>query len=244
MVVDALIPARAGSVGLPGKNTRELEGMNLFLHSVECARRIPSVRRVLVSTDDAKLADIAVANGCWVPELRPSELALGTTPMAEVINYAAGLMDEGTDRAPDALLLLDPTSPLRKPDSVYQAINLLARDKVIDGVISISVPSFNPIWVGVQVDEQGHATRHAIAMGGFSRRQDVPPYWRINGSFYVWRFGFARSMSLNWLDEGIYGHIDTPEILSHSIDTEDDFRLVEALLRSGVVSLPWLEAVR
>lgn len=242
VVVDALIPARAGSVGLPGKNMRELRGRPLFLHSLACARRVPSVRRILVSTDDRRLADIAKENGCWVPELRPSELAGGRTPMSDVINYSAALLGDEADSSPDALLLLDPTSPLRNPQDVSDAIDLLAKDSSFDGVISISVPSFNPIWVGVHVESDGHITRHPMGGSGYSRRQDVPPYWRINGSFYVWRFPFARSLTSDWLSEGRHGHVETPEILSHSIDSEEDFRLVEALIASGAVDLPWLES--
>lgn len=161
--------------------------------------------------------------------------------MSEVINYSAELMGNQPGGSPDALLLLDPTSPLREPRAVSEAIELLARDSSLDGVISISAPAFNPIWVGVQVDSDGCVRRHAMGSSGYSRRQDVPPYWRINGSFYVWRIPFARSLSQDWLDEGKHGQVETPELLSHSIDSEDDFRLVDALVTSGVVNLPWLE---
>lgn len=238
-IVDALVPARAGSEGLPGKNMRLLGDQPLFLHSVECAKRVPSVRRVLVSTDDQELASVAVEHDCFVPGLRPAELARASSPMSDVVNYAASLMNVQPDESPDALLLLDPTSPLREPNSVEDAIGLLAEDSSLDGVISISTPSFNPMWVGVQVTSNGSVTRHPIARSGYFRRQDVPPFWRINGSFYVWRIPFALSLSINWLDEGKHGKIETPELLSHSIDTEEDFRLVESLIASGIIRLPW-----
>ncbi len=73
--VDVLIPARAGSVGLPGKNRINLVDRSLFLHSVACALRIDGVKRVLVSTDDSDLATEAISAGAFVPELRPSHLA-------------------------------------------------------------------------------------------------------------------------------------------------------------------------
>jgi len=69
----------------------------------------------------------------------------------------------------------------------------------------------------------------------------VPGFWRLNGNFYLWRNAFARNMGNDWLDHGDLIGIETPEIFSYSIDTDSDFRLVEALLDFHFVSIPWLE---
>ena len=238
--IDVLIPARRGSVGLPGKNTRVLVDRPLALHSIACAQSIARVRHILVSTDDPGLAQEALAAGAYVPSLRPDALARGTTPMVDVIRHALTLLDEAPGPATSYLLLLDPTSPLRDPRLIEQAADLLRADPDADGVVSISVPSFNPLWVGVELGPKGLIRRHPAAPQTYTRRQDVPGYWRINGSFYLWRNDFARRMQGDWLDQGILIGVETPEILSHSIDTLDDFRLVEALVTSGVVSVPWL----
>jgi len=239
--IDVLIPARAGSVGLPGKNRINLVDRSLFLHSVACALRVDGVKRVFVSTDDSDLATEAISAGAFVPELRPSHLTANDTPMVDVIQYAAALLQDKGMGSEDLLLLLDPTSPLRDPVMIDSAFDQISKTPELDGFVSVSVPSFNPLWVGVILGEDGNVRRHPAMPGVFTRRQDVPEYWRINGSFYAWRIEYARMMKSDWLDRGTFLGIETPELMSHSIDTTEDFKLVEALLTSKAVSLPWME---
>lgn len=238
--IDILIPARAGSTGLPGKNRRVLVDRPLFLHSVACAQMLQNVGRILVSTDDADLAAIAKGAGAFVPALRPGSLAANDTPMADVIRHAVQLLEADDATAP-LLLLLDPTSPLREPSAIDEAVDWLYAEPLAAGVVSISVPSFNPLWVGVVLEDDGHLHRHPLTGGTYTRRQDVPPYWRINGSFYVWRKSFAATITPDWPNHGGLLGYETPELLSHSIDTEDDFRLVEALITAGLVRPRWME---
>ena len=238
--MDVLIPARRGSVGLPGKNTRVLVDRPLALHSIACAQRLSNVRHILVSTDDPLLAEQARDAGAYVPSLRPDELATSDTPMADVIRHAMTVLDDSAGRATSFLLLLDPTSPLRDPQLIDEAARLLRAADDADGAVSISVPSFNPLWVGVELGANDRIRRHPSTPQVFTRRQDVPGYWRINGNFYIWRSDFARRIEGDWLDRGTFIGVETPEILSHSIDTLDDFRLVEALVTSDVVPVPWL----
>ncbi len=138
-------------------------------------------------------------------------------------------------------MLLDPTSPLRDPVAINSAFDQIGKTPELDGFVSVSVPSFNPLWVGVIVGKDGNVRRHPAMPGVFTRRQDVPEYWRINGSFYAWRIGYAEVIEPDWLDHGTFLGIETPELMSHSIDTMEDFKLVEALLASKAVSLPWME---
>ena len=240
--IDVLIPARQGSVGLPGKNKRVLIDRPLALHSIACAQRLSGIRHVLFSTDDPWLAEQARKAGAYVPALRPSELATSTAPMADVIRHAMTLLDVASGYSTKYLLLLDPTSPLRDPQLIDDAAKQLREANYLDGAVSISSPSFNPLWVGVEVTKSKRIRRHIATPQVFTRRQDVPGYWRINGSFYLWRNEFARRMGDDWLDRGDFMGIETPEILSHSIDTLGDFQLVEALLATELVSMPWLGA--
>lgn len=235
---DVVIPARAGSVGLPGKNSRMLVDRPLFMHSITCARMLEGVGRILVSTDDPVIGQMATEAGAFVPELRPPHLATSSTPMSDVIRYATELL--AGDSVADSLLLLDPTSPMRVASDIDRATKLLDSRPDVDGVISISCPSFNPQWVGVNLAADQRVRRHRLSEGVFARRQDVPHYWRVNGNFYIWRKRFCSDMRVNWLDAGIILGVETRELLSHSIDTEDDFRLVEALLQCGVVDLEWM----
>jgi len=199
------------------------------------------VSSILVSTDDVEVAEFAEQGGVAIPELRPVELAEDTTPMADVIRYAVSLLDEGWGENESFILLLDPTSPIRDPEAIEACIASLRADLSLDGAVSVSRPSFNPLWVGVSIADDGVMAAHPMLTETYDRRQDVPDYWRINGSFYVWRRDYARSIQPNWPRVGRFLSVPSPELSSHSIDTAEDFAVVEALLAAGLVRLPWLE---
>lgn len=238
--MDVLIPARSGSVGLPGKNRRVLIDRPLALHSIAFAQELEGVRHIFFSTDDPDLAQLADDAGAYVPSLRPPELATPSSPTADVVRHAMTVLDHSVGTSTDFLLLLEPTSPLRDPCLINAAVDQLRADYQLDGAIAVSSPSFNPLWVGVERSTDGRITRHPNTPGVYTRRQDVPDYWRINGNFYLWRNSFARTLTPDWLDLGDFIGIETPEVLSYSIDTLSDFRLVEALISSRLVSVPWL----
>ena len=125
----AVIPARGGSKGLPGKNIRPLSGLPLIGHSIRAAALVPSLSRCIVSTDDQTIADVARGLGGDVPFLRPAELAEDSTPMAPVLQHALRAVEESGDEPYDALLLVDPTSPVREPAQIDDAVRrLLASD--------------------------------------------------------------------------------------------------------------------
>src|SRR6476659_10209617 len=112
----AVVPARGGSKGLPGKNIRPLAGLPLLAHSLRAAALVPSVTRCIVSTDSPEIAAVARGAGGDVPFDRPTELAADETPMAPVLRHALAFVEEHEGAAYDYLLLLDPTSPVRRPD--------------------------------------------------------------------------------------------------------------------------------
>ncbi|MGZ4539313.1 MAG: acylneuraminate cytidylyltransferase family protein [Blastococcus sp.] len=240
----AVIPARGGSKGLPGKNIRPLAGLPLLAHSVRAAALTPEVTRCVVSTDSAEIAAIARAHGGDVPFLRPAELAADNTPMAPVVRQALEWVEREEGRPYDAVLLLDPTSPARLPAQLAEAVRRLEATPALDGVVSVSEPTFNPVWVGVRPgDERGGAlSRYFPAGTGITRRQDVARFLRINGNFYLWRAGFVRRLEASWFDEGTHAGLEIPEAQAFSIDDDYEFRLIEALVGAGLITLPWLDA--
>ena len=133
-------------------------------------------------------------------------------------------------------MLLDPTSPGRIPEDVASAITMLVADPSADGVIACSRPTFNPFWVGV-VSRDGYTQRAFDTGARYARRQDVPTFYRINGSLYLWRRGFVQGGT--W-PEGNHRMLEIPEVRAFSIDDEYEFRLAELVTSSGLVSLPWL----
>lgn len=239
----AIIPARGGSKGLPGKNIRELFGLPLIAHSIKAAAMTPVVTRCVVSTDSETIAEVARRHGGDVPFLRPVELATDDTPMGPVVRHALEAVEAIEDATYDAVLLLDPTSPARVPEQLVSAAHRLADHPELDGVISISEPTFNPIWVGVKPDgsESGALTRYFGSGTGVTRRQDAGRFLRINGNFYLWRADFVRRLESSWFDEGTHAGAEIPEAQAFSIDDEYEFRLIEALIVARIITLPWID---
>lgn len=231
----ALIPARGGSKGLPGKNVRPLAGLPLIVHSLRLAALCDAIDRTVVSTDSAEIAKVARAAGAEVLD-RPSAIAGDDTPMLPVMQHALEMLDHY-----DRLLLLDPTSPGRLPTDVARAAELLDADPDADGVVAVSEPSFNPFWHAV-VERDGYIEQLFEEGRRYGRRQDVPRVLRINAAVYLFRAEFLRSERETWLD-GRHLPLEIPDMRAFHIDSADDLAVAEALIRSGRVSLPWLDSV-
>ena len=234
----AVIPARGGSKDLPRKAIRPLAGLPLLAHSIELARRCPEIGRTIVSTDDEEIAEVARAHGGDVPFLRPRELARDETPMWPVLRHAVAEVDPDGTRWP-LVLLLQPTSPARRPEDVARAVRLLAERPELDGVIGVSEPHFNPIVNGV-VERNGLLAPLVENGLSYTRRQDAPRVLRINGALYLWRSEFIRAHED---DPGAAARIapcEIPERSAIDVDTADDLELAELLLRERVIRLPWV----
>jgi len=215
-------------------------GLPLVAHALKAAALTPAVTRTVVSTDSEEVAQVAREHGGDVPFMRPSELAADDTPMAPVIAHALTTVEGLEASTYDAVLLLDPTSPAREAHQLQTALDRLWRNPELDGVVSISEPTFQPEWVGVR--HQGATLSRYFGTGtGVTRRQDADRYLRINGNFYVWRAACARALQRSWFDEGRYAGVEIPEAQAFSIDDEYEFRLIEALVAAGLVSLPWVD---
>lgn len=237
----AVIPARGGSKGLPGKNVRTLAGLPLIAHSIALARLCPDIRRAIVSTDSPEIADVARAFGGDVPFLRPAALAQDDTPMWPVVQHALRAVEEeeadGSSRF-DYVVLLDPTSPGRLPEHVAGARQRLAAVPDADGIVGVSRPDFNPLWHCV-VERDGWMSDLVPGASAYVRRQDVPAVYRINATLYVWRADFVRRAT-DWRRDGRHLIYEVPEVHAIHIDDGDEFARAEVAIREGLVRLPWL----
>jgi CMP-N,N'-diacetyllegionaminic acid synthase len=233
----AVIPARGGSRGLPGKNIRPLLGLPLLAHSVRCAALSKRISRTIVTTDSAEIAAVARAAGAEVPFLRPAELSLDDTPMFPVITHALAHA-ESAGPPYDFVVLLDPTSPGRLPEEIDQAVEHLSASAEAKGIVACSKPTFNPFWVGVV--RAGAFIQPAFEGGSsFNRRQEVPTFFRINGALYVWKADHVRAAPASWRDAP-HLMLEIPEDRAFSIDDLAEFNRAEALLERRLIKLPWL----
>jgi CMP-N-acetylneuraminic acid synthetase len=230
-----VITARGGSKGLPGKNLKLLGGQPLLAYTVNAALESSAFDRVILSTDAPDIAAAARSLGSDVPFMRPAELARDETPHQPVIEHAVRWLDEHEQYRPDAVMILQPTSPFRSPRHIRESIALLDRSGA-DSVVSVSdVPAhFNPMRA-LHVDDRGMAslfvTRQPVRFR-INRRQDLPPAWTMNGAIYLFRTRvlLAREPSL-------YGETTATYAMSHadgiSIDSIDDWTEAERMLENS-----------
>lgn len=226
----AIVPARGGSKGLPRKNIREFLGRPLVQWSVVAAVDAELVRRVIVSTDDPEIAEIARAAGADVPFERPAEFAGDAVTDLPVFDHALGLLREAEGYVPDLVVHLRPTSPLRPPGLVDDGIRRLVADPSATSLRVVTPPAENPfkMWriddgvlvplVDSGVPEQYNQPRQALP----------PAYWQI-GTLDVIRTSTITvhgSMS----GERILAMVVGRE-LAADIDDEDSFLAAEAAAR-------------
>lgn len=142
--VVAIIPARGGSKSIPRKNARLLAGHPLIAYSIAAAVAARSVTRVLVSTDDPEIRDIARNYGADAPFLRPPHLAADDTTDLPVFLHALEFLRQEHGRLPDVVVHLRPTSPIRPPGSVDEGVHVLLDDPTAHSLRAVTVPSQNP----------------------------------------------------------------------------------------------------
>jgi CMP-N-acetylneuraminic acid synthetase len=140
----AIVPARGGSKGIPRKNVREVAGHPLIAYSIAAGLAAEHIDRVLVTTDDEEIAEVARAYGADVPFRRPGELAADDTPDLPVFLHALEWLDREERYRPEIIVHLRPTSPLRQVADIDRAIRLLAGHETADAVRAVCEPFQNP----------------------------------------------------------------------------------------------------
>ena len=218
--ITAIIPARGGSKGIPGKNIKNFEGKPLISHSIEYARDAKLINEIYVSTDDDQIAHISKTAGAKIIK-RPSELATDTASTESAIEHALN----NIDNLPDIIVLLQPTSPLRPEKSLDLAINKFINGNY-DSLLSLS-PSNNFFW---KIDAEDVSPEYDFL--NRKRRQDIEEtekkYFE-NGSVYI--FTREHFESTNNRLGGKIGHIIFPEEYGYEIDVPRDLIILEQLSR-------------
>ena len=225
----AIIPARGGSKGVPRKNIRPLLGKPLIVWTIEAARAAPSIGRVIVSTDDAEIAEIARKGGADVPFMRPADLAQDATPDLPVLKHVLEQLRASESKAYKFVVWLRPTAPLRTPHDIESAV-AIANETGADSVRSVVAVKHHPYWTKtisnglLQPFVPGHDERH------HPQRQTLPPAHALNGAVDVINVKTLAAWNSMW-GEKIAAYVMSPE-RSIDIDTEADFTIAEALLRA------------
>ena len=227
MNVVALICARGGSKGLPGKNIRPLAGKPLIAWAIAQAMAVKRVRRVVVSTDSEEIANVARLAGAEVPFLRPADLAQDKSPEWLVWRHAhAYLKNEGGDY-PGALLVVPVTAPLRAVADLERCLDEFENGDA-DMVISVSAAHRSPYFNMVKVNPDGFVGLVTPPYATVHRRQDAPVVYDMATVGYVANPSFV--MQRNGIFEGRVRQVLVPAERALDIDTLLDFRIAECLI--------------
>lgn len=213
-----LVPVRAGSKGLPGKNFKSMLGKPLFVHAVEQALR--HFDEVIVCTDFNSISDMELPRGCTVL-MRPRELAEDNTPIDQVISF---VIDQLSLTDYD-IVLLQATSPLRSDQTIIDAIDLFDTNK-FDLVMSVVERDPKILKYGTISDEVFYAVRGNELC--FANRQALPKVYGPNGAVYV--FSAKRFQKFKSFPTNNIGVVHMPIERSLDIDTHSDFEKAEKLL--------------
>ncbi|CAM4239975.1 cytidylyltransferase domain-containing protein [Gillisia hiemivivida] len=219
-----VIPARGGSKGVPGKNIKVLDGKPLIQYTVDLARELFEDSDITVSTDDRAIKNTVEKLGLNVPFIRPDELATDKSGTQEVLIHALNY-SKSIGKEYDTILLLQPTSPFRNSEQVREAINLYEKSKDVDMVLSVKETKANPYYILREENSFGYLEPSKV--GNFTRRQDCPPVWEINGALYVINVKSLLTSSISHFKKVKKYVMD--EETSHDIDTLFDWKFAEFL---------------
>lgn len=219
--------ARGGSKGLPSKNLRLLSGKPLIAHAIEAALACRSLNRVIVSTDDPEIADVAAGFGAEVPFLRPAHLASDTVPERQAWRHAIEQMELLEQERVDVFVSVPPTCPLRSPSDIDRTVDALISGDA-DIVLTAAETDCNPYFNMITIAGDGAAELAIRPTGHIVRRQDAPTVYELTAVAYA-----ARRDPLFQFDsifDSRASAIEVPRERSLDIDSEYDLQLAEFLI--------------
>ncbi len=217
----AVVPARGGSRGIPHKNIVKVKGKELITYTLDAARASKYIDKIIVSTDDSSIGEVALREGAEVLN-RPKELAQDTSRTIDVLLHVVEKMDECFDY----LVLLQPTQPLRTALHIDEALELMI-DNQYPSLLSISPARNHPLLLR-RMDPEGKLTS-MLPCQSTVRRQDFPDYYVVNGAIYINRIrDLTAETSLN---DNLYGY-EMPSEFDLDIDEQRDLLVLEALLEN------------
>lgn len=230
----AIIPARGGSKGLPGKNIKPLLGKPLIGWTIEQAKACEYIDEIFVSTDSSEIAGVAEQFGVSVPSLRPAELAADTSSSIDVITYTIDLLENPATQCGekgkkfDILVLLEATSPLRDTEDINSAIRILVETEEAESIVGICrIENVHPDFL-MYKDQKNFIKPYGKNEFVFKRRQDLDNLYFFEGSLYI-SYIKALVNKRSFYHEKTLGY-EVPKYKSFEVDDIVDFKIIEALM--------------
>lgn len=222
----AIIPARGGSKGLPGKNIKEFCGKPLIIYAIEAAQKAKSVSRIIVSTDDEKIAKIAKENGAEIPFLRPANLATDIALAIDNYIYTINRLNAEQNLNIQEFMVLQPTSPLRTFEDIDRAVELFYEKKA-DSIISVTEMPHPPVWAK-RINIKGAIEEYFSGNEGLKNRQEIEKAYIPNGAIFILKESLLKNQYTYYSDK-TFPYIMPPN-RSVDIDNDMDFEFAEFLM--------------
>jgi len=218
-----VIPARAGSKGIKNKNLRDVLGKPLIYYTIKQSAGYKGIYKIIVTTDSTKIAKAAEKFGAEVPFIRPKALAKDLTPMLDVLRHALINCERIYSVRIDGIVLLDPTSPVRKKETIDNMLKIFLNGDM-DMMVAVTRSRRNPYFNMLKLKKDGYA---ALAIkGSFVRRQDAPVFFDITNSCWI----FSRRAVMARLRMPPKTRIYETDDFFIDIDTKDNLKLFECYL--------------
>jgi len=229
MKIIGIIPARAGSKRLARKNILPLAGKPMIQWTIEAAKEAGCFAKIVVTSDDP--GALQVARTCGVtPLVRPAELSTDTATSENVVDHAITVHATEGEHF-DAVVLLQPTSPLRTAEDIRVATELFA-ERSAGSVVSVCRAEHPPEWMTTIPDDRALAHFYATLRRLPRRSQDLPIHYRLNGALYIARMKRFLEERSFYCDPG-YAYVMPPE-RSIDVDTELHLMECEALIKARI----------
>jgi N-acylneuraminate cytidylyltransferase len=223
-----VIPARSGSKGIPGKNSKLLCGKPLIQYTLEVAASLFPKDEICITTDSNELKKIGENLGFTVPFLRPAHLASDTAGSHGVLIHALDFWESNFYK-PDFIVLLQPTSPFRNEKHVKEAVSLYNQD--LDMVVSVKKSESNPYYNLFEETPEGYLEKSKPL--DITRRQDAPDVWEYNGAIYVINTESLRNSQIHQFKKVSKYEMD--EWSSWDLDSILDWKISELYLRDNTL---------
>jgi len=228
----AIIPARGGSKGVPGKNIKLLDGKPLIAYSIEAAQASQSIDRIIISTDDSKIVEVTERYKVEIPFMRPKELAEDNSLGIDTYIYTIDRLNVEFNNAITEFAVLLPTTPFRTANDIDNAVKLF-RQKKADSVISCSILD-HPFEWACDINNQGVIRRiNMVDVKKVMNRQALSMKYLPNGAVYVFKHALLKE-KYSYYSEKTFAYV-MPRERSIDIDTELDFKFAEFLASQGAV---------
>ena len=227
----AIIPARGGSKGLPGKNIKNLNGKPLIAWTIETAMHSDFLDEVMVTSDDSEIIEVSTKYGAKAPFIRPSELALDATPSIDVVFHCIDYY-EGVGKKFDYIVLLEPTSPLREKDDIDNMIRKIASNPQFDSIISIGEVGLHPS-IMKRIEKDGNLSPFCRELKRTTRRQDNEKAYFPFGVAYIAKTASLQNEKTFYTEKSTYYMITRTQC--YEIDDLYDFLTIEMIINNGKI---------